>query len=203
MKDQKNNTPQYFLVAAALVAVTVSYNYFKNVQLEYHSKQRVTKERSEKQEIKKEQTVGRKIASIPTGAAPLLTKYQNRTIVGNFSRHKQLPLSNKINENWMQLALGKLDRYTQQDTKLKIEHVKPAIFVKHNIGRYVEHVKIILKKDNGLVSAYDAYIDSQSGNIIRTWNRTEIEFKPDFKLNAQGKGYIGLPIQKDDPKASL
>lgn len=203
-RQNKNNTPQYVLVAFALVAVTVTYNYFKNIQLEKRSKmQAATKAEEVLKEVRKEpQSPSRKVASIPTQTS-VIKKYKDRKIVGTFKADKDFPITNKVNKEWKQLAFNKLNRYLKDDTKMTIEPVKSAIFVKHNIGRYVEHVKIIFKKENGLVSAYDAYIDSQSGNVIRTWNRTKIEYRDNYKFSSKGKGVFSLPLEKQEAKASL
>lgn len=204
-KQNKNNNPQYVLIAVALVAVTISYTYFKNVQLnhqqlvkqntQFEKKQNHSKDAKQNKDISPEPK--RSIASIPNGSS-VIKKYQNRKIVGSFNVKKDFPISNKIDINWKKKAVKKLTSFLSDDTKLKVELVKPAIFVKHNIGRYVEHVKIILRKDSGLVSAYEAYVDSQSGNVIRTWNRTKIERNPATKVSAEGKGVYSLPLNKDE-----
>lgn len=209
-KQNNSKTPQYVIVALAIIAVTMTYQYFKNIQLEQRKKHSLSSTHKSKDrtpaipptKTHKNKHITRKIASLKQQSS-VIKKFQDRKIVGTFIPQKDFPISNKINKNWKKLALKKLNRYKPSNTKIEITPVKSAIFVKHNIGRYVEHVKIVLTKKSGLVSAYDAYVDSQSGSVIRTWNRTKIEFKPRTSVPSLGNEFYAHPLQKDSSRASL
>lgn len=198
MKKNNNKKLQAFLMITALVAISFSYQYFKNIQIEELHK--MAQEDKKAQQAGPQRTVAkatqasRKIASTPSQS--IITKIQNRKIVGQIHTDQDFPISNSISKDWKELAVKKLQNMIHDKTQLEIREVKPVIFVKHNIGKYAEHVKVILKKESGLTSSYDAYIDTQSGNIIRTWNRTKFEIKPKVSLQAQGNEFFTEPLKK-------
>ena len=202
-KNSENKKIQLFLGVIGLLAVTFTYQYFKDVQhKEFKELAKANKEKKEKDVEQKETKIipTRGIASIPK--ASIITKFKDRTIVGSVTKKSDFPISNKVNKEWKKLAYKKLTAMIHPDVKLEIREVKPVLFVQHDIGTYVEHVKIILRKKTGLKSAYDAYVNSQSGAIIRTWNRTKFEIKPKPFLKAKGNEFVGTPL-KIQPKTSL
>lgn len=195
-KNSENKKIQIFLGVVGILAITFTYQYFKNVQQqEFREIAKADKEQKEKDIEQGETKVPptRGIASVPK--ASIITKFKDRTIVGSVTKNSDFPISNKVNKEWEKLAYKRLTAMIEPGVKLEIKKVKPVLFVQHDIGTYVEHVKIVLKKKNGLKSAYDAYINSQTGGVIRTWNRTKFEIRPKAFLKAQGNEFIGTPLK--------
>jgi hypothetical protein len=125
---------------------------------------------------------------------------QDRKVVGSSSR--KYTLVNKINKDWKKLATKKLV-FTwghKIGRIIEIDSIKPAIYVKHGIGKNVEHVRIGLTDENGKHSGYEAYIDSESGSIIQTWNRTRYEINKRVSANAKGKGFVGNALNYKESK---
>ena len=123
-----------------------------------------------------------------------------RKVVGSSS--KKYTLVNKINKDWKKLATKKLV-FTwghKIGRIIEIDSIKPAIYVKHGIGKNVEHVRISLTDENGKYSGYEAYIDSESGSIIQTWNRTRYEINKRVSTNAKGKGFVGNTLNYKETK---
>lgn len=196
-KNKPINKLHLSLAVISILAVTFTYQYFKKIQIrEFREIAKNEKNiKSNSKDIKRMDKVQkRKIASIPKSS--VITKFQNRQIVGSLNQQKDFPINNKVNKEWKKLAYNRLNKMTDKKIKIEIRPVAPILFVKHNMGRYVEHVKVILKKENGLRSAYDAYVDSQSGAIVRTWNRTKFEVKPKLRIQSQGNEFVGLPLNK-------
>lgn len=206
-KYNDNKKIQIFLSVVALLAVSFSYQYFDKVQTKEMKKVKSTA-KIEKKIIKnqihptkeKAKKPSRKIASVPSSS--VINKIQDRKIVGLSRIDKDFPITNSINKDWKTLAIKKLSHSIEDGTKIEIQLVKPALYVKHNIGRYVEHVKISFKKPSGLKSGYDAYIDSQTGHVVQTWNQTQFEIVPKYTLKSHGNEFIGVPLKKQ-PKTSL
>lgn len=124
----------------------------------------------------------------------------DRKVVGSSS--KKYTLVNKINKDWKKLATKKL-AFTwghKIGRIIEIDSIKPAIYVKHGIGKNVEHVRISLTDENGKHSGYEAYIDSESGSIIQTWNRTRYEINKRVSTNAKGKGFVGNTLNYKETK---
>jgi hypothetical protein len=81
-------------------------------------------------------------------------------------------IDNEYNPEWKE-ELGKnLLRFLRPKTLSVIKRENSAL-IKHK-GKYlmVEHVAIKLQSPEGQHYGYNAYVDSASGKIIRTWNRT-------------------------------
>lgn len=196
MKKNKNRIKK-FLGITTVLAVTFSYQYLKKIQHnEFREMAKINNAKVIKSKNQKslKTAPSRNIASVATSS--IITKFKNRQVVGLLGKEKKnFIINNKINKDWKKLALNRLNKMVGQNIKLEIQNVKPVLFIKHNMGKYAEHVKIILKKESGLKSAYDAYVDSQTGAIIRTWNRTKFEIKPKFLLKSHGNEFVSIPIK--------
>lgn len=200
-KNSDNKKIQIFLSVIALLAVTFTYQYFKKIQhSELKDLAKSSKEKTSTQDKSTIKNQARTIASVQKSS--LLAKIKDRKVVGFVSNDKDFPITNKINKEWKKLAYKKLNSLINSDIKLEITPVKSLVYVQYNMGTYVEHVKIVLRKSSGLKSAYDAYIDSQTGLILRTWNRTKFEIRPKAFLNAEGKEFVAVPL-KTQSKTSI
>lgn len=211
----ENKKIQIVLSITAILSVTFSYQYFKNIQINELQTMAKTQKNKPKTPKQIDQVVvskqddeakrpSRGIASVPTPS--VLRKYQNRKVVGQLRKDKDVIIGNEISKDWKEKAYKRLNDMITDETKLEIRTVKPVVFIQHGMGKYAEHVKVVLQRKNGLRSAYDAYIDSQSGAIIRTWNRTKFEIKPTVYVQSHGNEFTGVPLniqQDEDSNSSL
>jgi hypothetical protein len=214
MKQNKNNKIHIALFIVSILSVTMIYQYFKNVQIqEMKNTKQETPKTDDKQtnivvkansDLTKDKKIdGPKRDIAATKNPNLILKYKDRALVGNVHIQTDFPIANKINKNWQELATNKLSQFKEVDTTLKITPIKAAIYVKHQIGRYVEHVKISLTKKDGVTSSYEAYVDSQSGAIIETWNQTRFEFRSIASLESKGNEFIAEKIETTPSEPSL
>jgi hypothetical protein len=87
----------------------------------------------------------------------------------------------------MELLENNLLRFQEPTTKVKIVHQEGVIFSQYNKLRFAEKVLVSYLNPSGLVSSFNAYVDSQSGEIIGLpWNKTVIENKNLIKLKPSG-----------------
>jgi hypothetical protein len=83
-----------------------------------------------------------------------------------------LPMINKINPNWTELLKTDLLRFQGANTEVLIHSEEPYILISEGKGRFVEKVSITYKFKNGDKNSFRAYVDSEYGLILETWDRT-------------------------------
>lgn len=96
-----------------------------------------------------------------------------RKIIG----HKQilpqeLTLINNPRHDWEDVFVRKMLDTQAPKTKMFIQHTGPALIVNKTRARAVEEVFVTFKKENQGVSSYMAWVDSETGSIVRTWDQT-------------------------------
>jgi hypothetical protein len=203
MNNKNNKSPIIISIfAIAILSVFVLIDYKSETGSLTISKQNKIKK-------DKDSTPSRSIASIknPKKDIPLkkinkkdLKVLLDRKVVG--SNSKKYNIINTVNKDWKKLARKKL-AFTwghKIGRIIEIESIKPAIYVKHGIGKNVEHVKISLTDENGKYSGYEAYIDSESGSIIQTWNRTRYEVNKGISISSKGRGFVGNSLNYKETK---
>ena len=80
--------------------------------------------------------------------------------------------SNKKNEEWeLELRNILLDSLDNKP-KLTIKREKSLIKILKDKARYIEQAQIIIDHEDGRQDSFRALIDSESGRIIRSWDRT-------------------------------
>ena len=144
-------------------------------------KNQPTKQITKKEKHKNSsQKVSRSIASIPT------SKQNNRIIVGNKKNINNVNLINKVNKNWKNIFANNFKRMTnlKEIKNLEIELKKSIIKIQNNSGRNIEHVLVRYMKPNGMPMSFEAYIDSETGQTIQTWNKTHYDFKKPLTIDA-------------------
>lgn len=102
-----------------------------------------------------------------------------------------LPMHNAVNPEWKEHLGRSLIILQDPDTKVLVVEETPVIDVHNGKGRYMEEVIITYLKKNGDRSSYRALVDSSSGEVLETWDRTIQEQL--FKK----RGGIILPSQND------
>ena len=86
------------------------------------------------------------------------------------------PLSSEIDNEYNPLwkeELGKnLLRFLRPKTKSIVRREGSALIKHKGKNLLVEHVLVKLKSPEGRHFGYNAYVDSHSGKVVKTWNRT-------------------------------
>ncbi|GAB4013434.1 MAG: hypothetical protein Fur0010_10270 [Bdellovibrio sp.] len=107
--------------------------------------------------------------------------YQGREIIGDHpDLHKRLAI-NSFNEKWKDLLSFELMKFQSPGTKVVIEEEKELVLIKRKETRLVQQVVITYLNEIGRQSSYRAFIDSENGAVIQTWDRIiheDIRAKP-------------------------
>lgn len=112
----------------------------------------------------------------------------NRVLIGNFHvknyEDENIPLEmiNKINPKWKNILGQELLRFQNNDTKVLIKEEFSIIQIQEEKGRYAEQVIITYVLKNGSVNSARALIDSETGSIVETWDKTIHERPNNNKL---------------------
>ncbi len=128
----------------------------------------------------------REIAQVKTEPAKGLTlpkdhAYQireNRLLIGDIERHDyqdertELVMINKINPDWKTILGNDLLRFQEEETKVMIKEEFPVIKVQNGKGLYMEQVVVTYVFKNGNFSSFHALVDSDTGFVTETWDRT-------------------------------
>lgn len=83
----------------------------------------------------------------------------------------ELQMHNAVNPEWKDNLGRSLILGQSEDTKVLIVEETPVIEVRDGKGRYMEEVVVTFLKKNGR-SSYRAMVDSSSGQVLETWDRT-------------------------------
>lgn len=153
----------------------------------------ITKVKKQGADTKVATSPSRKISSIRSKVSrPKIRKTPEtpspkREYVGSFSNLKNITFINKVDKNWKKKYKHNFQRMVkgQNFSNFKVKVKKSIVKVKGNIGRNLEHVIISYKKPNGQPFSFEALIDSESGHLVQTWNKTQYEFKKPFKVKAE------------------
>lgn len=78
---------------------------------------------------------------------------------------------NQIDSKWEERLVSNLLAFQAPETKVIVQHVKSLLIVKKEGLRYAEEVIVSYQNEKQLTGGFTALVDSQSGKIIKTWNR--------------------------------
>jgi len=147
--------------------------------------------KSEKVEDKNISTPKRDIASIKPKNI-----FNQREVIGSYNRHEPLKFANAISKDWKDKFQSNLVRNlkTEDYKDINIELKNSLIKVNKNVGVFIEHILVTIHRPDGSPFSYEAHIDSQTGSMIQSWNKTKYEFKNKLKLNPTGRG-VRLPAE--------
>ncbi len=133
----------------------------------------------------------RHIASINKPKPAKKLPLHNREVIGETQDLAQLKMKNKISKDWQDKYKKNFMRMTFEE-KLKdftIEKKRSIIKVQNKIGRYLEHVVVRYVRPDGKPFAFEALVDSETGSLVQTWNRTRYEFKKHVKIDGSKYRY--------------
>jgi len=103
---------------------------------------------------------------------------ENRLLIGDIDRNNyqnentELVMLNKINPDWKTILGNDLLRFQEEDTKVMIKEEFPVIKVQNGKGLYLEQVIVTYVFKNGNFSSFHALVDSDTGFVTETWDRT-------------------------------
>ena len=80
--------------------------------------------------------------------------------------------SNKKNDDWETELRNRLLDSLDNKPELTIKKEKSLIEVLKDKARYIEQAQIIIDHEDGRQDSFRALIDSESGKILRSWDRT-------------------------------
>jgi hypothetical protein len=130
-------------------------------------------------------------SKLPTDRAYVIR--EDRILIGDLEKRDyqdeqvELEMINSINPEWKDILGNDLLRYQFEDTKVMIKEEYPVIKIQNGKGQYLEQVIVTYLFKNGGYSSYRALIDSESGFVTETWDKTVNE-----KVKIQGAS-ISLP----------
>jgi hypothetical protein len=82
---------------------------------------------------------------------------------------------NSASADWKKRMAPQLMRFLEDGTKLFVKKEKSMTIVERNYGRHVEQVYIKFETKKGRHYSYHALVDSETGTLLKTWNRTQHE----------------------------
>lgn len=128
--------------------------------------------------------VTREIASEKKSAQKIISEDQNfifreeRVLIGDSTikeyqdENTELEMINKVNADWKEILGNDLLRFQKDDTKVLIKEEYPVIKIQNGKGQYLEQVIITYAFKNGNYSSFRALIDSETGFVTSTWDKT-------------------------------
>lgn len=162
----------------------------------FHKKEKTVQSRPttqlELQEINIPETTHHKKTNIKIKQLP--TRY-GRGLIGPAasklsSSSTNLKLINKFNPDWKSLLGKRLLRFQREGTKVFVKKENSLIkLTPSGKGQYIEHVLVTYLLYDGKQSSFNAYVNSQDGQLIETWNRNKCGnlLKEDSGLIPSGK----------------
>ncbi len=99
----------------------------------------------------------------------------------------KLEYMNKVTDKWRSKLSNNLLRFQKPDTKVVIKTQKSMVILNKKKGQYVEEVAISFINENGLINGFSALVDSETGKILKTWNRTTWLIKKQHGMKYQGE----------------
>lgn len=129
--------------------------------------------------------LNRGIAAISPNKANIAPQY-----IG-FSKDdlKKYPQSNKRASNWKEKFIKtlKVDNQNLSGNTLKIKHKRSIVKKENKSSRNLEHIVVRLKLANGNPFSYEALVDSETGAMIQSWNKTRYEHREPTLLDGTNK----------------
>lgn len=116
--------------------------------------------------------------------APKSASVRSKKLVGRKDALEQeLMLINDPRSDWQEIFVERMLNTQAPETKLFVQHKGQTLIVKGTQARAVEEVLVTFKKDDKSVSSYMAWVDSETGSLVRTWSQTH---NHNFRKKASG-----------------
>ena len=144
---------------------------------------------------KKNSEKKRDLASIPKKEPNTKKKLttpikENRHYIGSFKDINDITLTNQTSDDWEDKYKKRLIKslYGKEIKDFKIEKKKSIIRVRKNVGTNLEHVIVSFTRPDGKPFSFEAYINSETGQLVKSWNKTRYEYKKPYKI--EGMKYL-------------
>lgn len=132
----------------------------------------------------KETSIKRSLAAVPTKKTTNLIQ-DKRVYLGKFKDLRDIHLSNKVSDNWEEKYrhnfLRMIPDHKVKDFKVELK--RSIVLVKNNIGKHLEHVVVSYTNPEGRPFSFEAHINSQTGQVEQTWNKTHHEFRKPAQIS--------------------
>ncbi len=124
--------------------------------------------------VKKDE-VQRSVASVNPFRGFMVRK--GRILMGEMDQKyeddsSELKMLNKVSLDWKEVMGEELMRFQSEDTKLMVKEEIPVIKIEDGKGRFLEQVIVTYLKNNGEKNSFKALVDSETGTIVETWDRS-------------------------------
>lgn len=104
--------------------------------------------------------------------APTSLKDRKWILHANQKLPNKITFKNEPKKNWKELMGQDVMRFLRPETKLLVKKEKSLTLLERDGGLHVEQVYIKMISPEGKHFSYHAFVDSETGKIIKTWNRT-------------------------------
>jgi hypothetical protein len=85
---------------------------------------------------------------------------------------ENLEFINEINPDWKETFTQKMLDSLEENPSLTVKKERSFIKIMGKKAQYVEQVRVIIQYENGKENSFRSIIDSENGNIIRSWDKT-------------------------------
>lgn len=108
--------------------------------------------------------------------SPYLSRHNRKlmgTINGKYAdTDTELEMINVVSREWKEQMGTDLMRFQSEKTKIMVREDASLIKIENEKGRYVEQVTITFLMDGGITNSFKALVDSGSGRILETWDKS-------------------------------
>ena len=109
--------------------------------------------------------------------SPSILQRENRILLGEVDPKYEdeattLEMINSPKPNWKELMGAELMRFQSEGTKVMVKEEFSIIKITDNKGRYIEQVIISYIVPNGKRNSFKAFVDSETGAVLDTWDNT-------------------------------
>jgi hypothetical protein len=113
--------------------------------------------------------------------APPTTRFMSGTL-GKKYQNKPWKLNyvNSPSTEWKNLYSNKILSILPEGTKLLIKKTRGLVVITPKGAKYIEHVRVSIQKKDSPPVGFEAQVDSETGEQLRVWNRTEFEYGQSF-----------------------
>ncbi|WP_127717611.1 hypothetical protein [Halobacteriovorax sp. HLS] len=173
---------KYFTIfTITLTALIFSYKYqfrMKNIQTTWQTYEqknnKVEKHNSTKSELKLARVLP-EVKRAPAATKAAKKKEIKRIVSGTHKDQKAYSIMNTPSKEWKdKYAESKLQFYPE-GTKLLIKHKLSLLDISKKGARHLEKIVVNVIKEGHPPTSFEAFVDSQTGEQIKAWNRTHHE----------------------------
>ena len=116
------------------------------------------------------------------------------SLYSNQSLPDKISFLNEPRKDWKEIMGQDIMRFLRPETKIFVKKEKSLTLLKRNGGLHVEQVYVKMISPEGRQYGYQAFVDSETGKVIKTWNQTIHEpmgkeppkFRPTGIINPNG-----------------